>query len=91
MVYTMYMSGIYLVYTIYSCLQDLKDEYAFLKFSGVYVALYTPMPWVSRRQCIRQKFLKKHIYPSNAVNMNVWYMYGISKTYTWYIPYIYQV
>jgi hypothetical protein len=43
MVYTMYMSGIYLVYTMNSCLQDLKDEYVFLKISGVDITLSSPM------------------------------------------------
>ncbi len=74
MVYTMYMSGIYLVYTIYSCLQDLKDEYAFLKFSGVDIALYAPMAWVHSNRIWK----KKRKYQFN--------IQGISMVYTMYIP-----
>ena len=79
-----YMYGIYHTYTLYIEL--------FICFSFSYSHdCWEPISWVSRRQCIRQKNFKKHIYASNAVYMNIWYMYGKSKTYVWYIPYIYQV
>ena len=91
MVYTMYMSVIYYVYTIYSCLQDLKNEYAFLKFYGVYIALYTPMTWVYSNR-IREKKRKEQFNIQGICMVYTMYIpalsniHGISMVYTMNIP-----
>ena len=92
MVYTMYMSGIYHVYTILSCLQHLKDEYAFLKFSGVYIAFYTPMSWVPSNR-IRKTKTKAQFNIQCICMVYTMYIpdYVIYMVYVWYIPYIYHI
>ena len=89
-VYTMYISRIYLVYTMGLHCLDLKDEYAFLKFSGFDITLSSPMAWVHRNR-IRKNTRKLH-FNILCIYM-VYTMYipalGIYMVYTWYIYVVY--
>ena len=92
MAYTMYMSGIYHVYTMDLHCQDLKDKYAVLKFSAFDITLSLPIAWVHRNK-IRTNTRKLHfnipcIYMVYTMDIPA---LGISMVYPWYIPGIYQV
>ena len=56
------------------CYLDLKDEYAFLKFSGVDITLSSPMAWVHSNR-IRKNTRKLHFN-----------ILGIYMVYAMYIP-----
>ncbi len=89
--YTMYISRIFLVYTMDLRCLDLKDKSAFLKFSGFDIALSSPMAWVHSNR-IRKNTRKLHV---NILCIYMVYtMYpamGIYMVYTWYIHGIYHV